>query len=400
MFEEIGKNVVERWKKAFGEYEILVANAEREIVRYKWADGERYNPLPLYFLRFPGRARALKRPPESKTNYTEYGLDDDGVPRLCRHYDYMGRDLTTFYVYNDGQCEIIGYSRPPRVPVRVEQILFENSRVSRHVRFQLNGHPMVNSEEDMDPNKIWESRRSSGSFKILEDYVYERDRLTEIHICVDAAGKEPSNRQEHFSYDEAGKLAQIERFHKGGLRQIVYRRREKGQTFKSIRQNSVEKMVRVIIDKLRNENIREKLYCIALSYRAITNYFPPLIIAAPESYRNELLGSNNKDELCCMFIPVLQNPEEHWHRITDPEMLEACRQLEQEIKMKSKWDTATEILQEVACTLSHYDWTGILNVTPDFVVFAIDFEADDLTNALRQSASEEQINKWKREGWL
>ncbi len=400
MFEESGKKVVERWKQAFGEYEVLKAKAEPKVVRWEWAVGQRYNPLPFYFQRFPGRARALKNPPVSKTRYTEYGLDDRGLPRLHRTYGYRQRTLETFYIYGQTQCEIIGFSYPPRIPLQVQQIFYENGKISNHARFQLIVYSPVDDEKDIDPDTIYKSLGPYGISKIIENYVYEGDHLSKIYIYGEGPGTPPSNREERLSYDEAGKLTQIERFYESGLSQIVYRRKKKGQTFKSIRQNAVKKMVRAIIEKLRSENIREKLYCIALSYRAITNYFPPLIIAAPESYRNKLLASNNKDELSCMFIPVLQNSEEHCYQITDPETLEACRQLEQEIKMKSKWDTATEILYEVACTLSHYDWTGILNVTPDFVVFAIDYEMDDLTTALRESTSEEQIYKWKQKGWL
>ena len=63
---------------------------------------------------------------------------------------------------------------------------------------------------------------------------------------------------------------------------------------------------------------------------------------------------------------------------------------------------STDILREVAAALSHHDWTGKLNVTPDFVVFAIDWEMDghDMAAVFEASVSKEQIEEWKEKGWL
>jgi hypothetical protein len=91
-----------------------------------------------------------------------------------------------------------------------------------------------------------------------------------------------------------------------------------------------------------------------------------------------------------------------WLEITDPDTLEICGQLEQEIQAGSKWDTATCILRDVTAALTRHDWSGILDTTPDFVIFAIDWEmeGDDLAAVLGASASQEQLREWKDKGWL
>jgi len=88
--------------------------------------------------------------------------------------------------------------------------------------------------------------------------------------------------------------------------------------------------------------------------------------------------------------------------IDDPETLEVCSQLESEIQSGQKWRTATSILRDIAATLSRYDWNGILDTTADFVIFAIDWEAegDQLATVLGASISKEQLSEWKAKGWL
>jgi hypothetical protein len=88
--------------------------------------------------------------------------------------------------------------------------------------------------------------------------------------------------------------------------------------------------------------------------------------------------------------------------IDDPDTLEICGQLESEIKSGEKWRTATSILRDVAAALTRYDWNGLLETTADFVVFAIDWEAegDHLADVLEASVSKEQLREWKTKGWL
>ena len=113
------------------------------------------------------------------------------------------------------------------------------------------------------------------------------------------------------------------------------------------------------------------------------------------------MNSNNPEARYYVFAPIFHRPEQ-WLQITDPDALEYCGLLEQEIQAKSRWETATNILRDVAAVLTRYDWTGILDITPDIVVYAIDheMEGDDLGNVLSASVSNEQLLEWKKKGWL
>jgi hypothetical protein len=54
----------------------------------------------------------------------------------------------------------------------------------------------------------------------------------------------------------------------------------------------------------------------------------------------------------------------------------------------------------LAKTLTAQDWAGILDVTSDFVVFAIDHVFTPTEEALKASASQPQIDEWRLKGLL
>jgi hypothetical protein len=406
MSAEHRQQIVARWKAAFGEYDELRAGAEPAVVRWEWTNGgERYSPLPLYFRRFPGRARALKEPPAVKAQYREYGLDDQGRPRVRRVYDYQEKASEAFYRYGETLTEIAEFSPPRRIPLHVQQIFYDQGRVTRYASFRLNGYTPLFSRKGKNPDALYEWLGPNGRMVILEDYVYEGDRLIMVRSYREfpSGSSDPSFQfDDRFSYDDAGKLQRIERVFSYGVTEVVYQKRAPGETFTSIRAAVTQKMIAAVVERLRAAHIAEKLCCIELAYRAVEHYFPPYIVLGPESHRQQLLNSGDPDARYYIFTPVMDARPDNglWLEITDPETLEACQRLEQEIQTGEKWTTATRILREVAAALTRYDWTDILDTTTDFVVFAIDHEMDDLEAALRASVSKEQIRAWKKKGWL
>jgi len=424
-FEQDLDQVQTRWKEAFSQHKALGKAAASAVTRWEWTSDERYSLLPFHFQRYPGRGRVLKDPPASVDSYIRYGFDEQDRVRLHRHHYYLGlhgdrilarhrqRDFRvdddvseTFYLYHDTLVETIQFSiRPnillPRIPLKVEAIHYKDGRVARYARFRLNGYTPLYSKKARDPDQLYQWLGPNGRFKWAEQYVYDGDRLTSILLYGEQSGAGPFQAEERLTYDEAGKLLRIERFYQGGRSQLVYQKRKRGQTFKSIREAATKKMIAAIIDRLRAENIQETLCCIELSYQAVSDHFPPHLILGLTRDRQRLLDSGDPDARYHVFAPALMGAM-HFLSISDPDTLEICSQLEQEIQAGSKWDTATEILRDVAAALTRHDWTGVLNVTPDFVVFAIDWEmeGDDLERVLGASASRDQLAEWKQKGWL
>jgi hypothetical protein len=228
MIEESLNQIVERWKKTFSQYEQLKAASEPAVVRWEWADFERYSLLPFYFQRHPGRGRALKSDPTTVDYYYRYGFDEQERVRMFRFYDYFHdlqgqariqqdrlrnferEDLAvTFFSYSDTLAEIIEFSVPPRIPLRVQQIFYEDERVIRHVSFRLNGYSPLYSEMGKNPDVFYEWLGPNGRTKLIEQYFYVDKRLTHLKVYSEHPGSPPLNTftaEETFSYDEAGKL--------------------------------------------------------------------------------------------------------------------------------------------------------------------------------------------------
>ena len=138
-------------------------------------------------------------------------------------------------------------------------------------------------------------------FKLVEEYIYDHDRLARILAYNETPGILPYKTEERFSYDDRGDLLSIKRFYENGQSQFVYQKKEKGQTFKSIRDAAGQKLVEAVVQRLRDEKIREKLFCIELSYQAVLHHCPPLIFLGREDDRQRLLNSGNPDARYAMF---------------------------------------------------------------------------------------------------
>ena len=284
MFETNLGQVLQRWKQAFGQYKELSNAAEAAVVRREWTGGERYSLLPFYFNRFSGRARLLKEPPTSECYYIRYGFDEQNRPRLHRFYDsldlngrsnlkknhlhdFIRNDLSeTFYIYKEDLVEIIEFSIPPRIPLKVQQIFYMNEHVVRHASIRLNGYTPLYSKKGKNPDALYDWLGPNGRFKQFERYVYDGKLLNHIQFYSEVPGIPPYSGEERFTYEEDGILLQIERFCEDGNRQLVYRKRKKGQTFQSIREVATHKLVKAIIERIRAENVKEKMCLMELSY--------------------------------------------------------------------------------------------------------------------------------------
>src|SRR3989304_4441093 len=100
----------------------------------------------------------------------------------------------------------------------------------------------------MKPEGRYEWLGPSGGFKQVEEYVYDGDRLTRILLYIEPPGPPPFKAEERFFYDETGKILRIDRQNENGQRQLLYRKREKGQTFKSIREAATQKMIDAVVE--------------------------------------------------------------------------------------------------------------------------------------------------------
>ncbi len=420
MYEERIQVLLAHWKDAFGRYARLKTAAENAVVRWENTTAERYSPLPYYFQRFPGRGRVIRQDPPAEPYFVRHGFDTLGRALLRAEYQranpassyFLMADLPpdftegeffcqrAFYLYSENFIEILKYSGDPYIPIDIQQVYLKDGHVFFHAAFRLNGYTHLMGKKGADPQGLYDWLGYNGRFTCAESFLYDGERLDRITGYYESPGLKPYSSIESFSYDPTGKLLGIEEIYEDGRRRVVYRKRLKGQTFARLGEEVTEKLVEAVLQRMRDAHITGRVYAIILSYRKWAEYLPPYLIVVPESHRLDLLRSPDPSARHCIFSPI---PEKEWfHAIDDPQVLEACQVVEQEIHAGEKWTAAEKILREVAFRLNKVTWQGILDVTPDFVVYPLDAEMDveQLGEILAGIASHSQLGEWRRRGWL
>ena len=386
------RRAVERWKTWFGRRDELEARVLPEVTRWEWSTGRRHSLLPVHFERYPGRGRLLKNPPQQRSQHTQTGLGADGRLLVQRVFDYQDHAFEQYVAYGEPATDIVEFSPGPHIPTEHARIERDGDKVVRFESFRLNGYTPKMGAMGRSPDRLVEWLGPNGRFLLIEDYRYEGDLLREIAVYGETPGLGPHRYVDRLSHDADGSLSGIDRIWENGQAQTVYRRRRQGQTLEALRAEAVAELVPAVIDAAGSLGATGPVYCLELSYQAVSQYFPPLITLGLQRDRDRL----REPDLA--FRPMLSGGRTV--ELPDPDRMEACRQFDQEVRARQKWALGTRMLREAATALSRHDWGGELDVTDDFVAFAIDPELDDLEEALSASASHDRIAAWRARGWL
>jgi hypothetical protein len=383
---------IERWKAWFGRRDHVARRVLPEVVKWEWSTGSRHSLLPLHFERYRGRGRLLKQAPSPKAQHTETGLGSDGRLLVERVYDYRDNAHESFVVHGDQVTEVVEFAPRPHIPLDSAQIVAEDGRVVRYESFRLNGYSPKYAAIGRSPDRLVQWLGPNGRFLLVEEYRYDGPLLREIVVYAETPGIGPHRFVDRVSYDSSGALAGIDRTWLDGTVQTVFRPRRPGQTIAALRQAAVAELVEALPRIIGAAGFGERVYCIELSYRDVERYFPPLITLGFERDRGRARDPS------LVFRPLLTGGRVI--ELPDPDALASCRQFDQEVLTSQRWQLGGRMLREAAAALTRRDWTGVLDVTDDFVVFALDPEATELEDALAASVPRERITEWKARGWL
>ena len=386
------RRAVDHWKTWFGRRDELKARVLPEVTRWEWSTGRRYSLLPVHFERYPGRGRLLKDPPQPRSQHTQSGLGADGRFLVQRVFDYQDHAFEQYVAYGNPVTDIVEFSPGPHIPTEHGRIERDGAKVVRFESFRLNGYTPKMGAMGRSPDRLAEWLGPNGRFLVVEEYRYDGDLLREIEVYGETPGLGPHRYVDRLSHDADGSLSGIDRTWENGHAQTVYRRRRRGQTLDELRAAAVAELVPAVIDIAGSLGATGPVYCLELSYQAVSQYFPPLVTLGFESDRERL----REPDLA--FRPMLSGGRTV--ELPDPDRMEACRQFDQEVRARGEWPLGTRMLREAAATLTRHDWRGTLDVTDDFVAFVIDPELDELDEALSASASHEQVAAWRARGWL
>lgn len=183
------------------------------------------------------------------------------------------------------------------------------------------------------------------------------------------------------------------RVRRDGSRFQLYQPLPKGITVKSLKETVRNRLVALIPELVSAAEIREPIYCVALTYDDEGNdALPPAIGIGLESERQRWKAEHGKKAKDFVWNPAEFHHYEKSHtQLSDDALEEACDFLNSKWAESDSTSSAAKLLMETAVALSQADWPASAPLTPDFVVYAVGLEGSGLHKSLKASLTPEKL---------
>ncbi|GEM_PF-3474010 len=173
----------------------------------------------------------------------------------------------------------------------------------------------------------------------------------------------------------------------------------KGVTMQSLAKRIRERLARAVVAAVTKAKIKEPVYCLALNYDCEGNplLLPELGIGL-DSERQARLKARSRDARLAIWEPEefsLFANDRTALQGRDRELDRACDLFNRELEYKASDEPARKLILQVAADLAKFDWSGKLNTTDDFIVYAVDTDLADLRKNLKLTIPPKQLAKLK-----
>lgn len=401
-----------RFARLREEYDHRRQAAHAAVVRWEWYGRDAYDLRPLWYerdLSRPGR-RLAERPPLDR-NHHRIGFDCRDRPVVVEEYSgFLGGKLyyETFRDHpDDGGPVTAAHFYAGGGPIYLHEYRFEAGRI----------------------RSAWTVATRGGGH---EEYEYTGDRVTGVATYH---AERPGNsggrlaplapyQKIHAGYDDAG-LSRLEIAWAGpGEPQVElkYERPPAGFTLDDAIETVRRELVRQVPAVLRAMAIDESVYSVALGYLPED----PIGVTVHVGYESDrydwLLAQaedDAEDDTSLLWSPCDLRGQEP---VDFGEVAQTARLLRQELALADAEDDTgsgsagsvdaegpeasgvnergRRMLCAAAAELNARDWTGIVPVSNDFVVYAVDWQMVDLDRNLRECISPAQVALFRDRGLL
>lgn len=384
-----------RFRHLDEEYSFLKQKCEGNVTTWKWATGGLYDPRPFWYERNrwkPGRF--LKSTPSRPNGKYEYGYDaaenllverqhvSSNYPDRCWYYE-------TFHVRAGDVVESAHFEyHPDKRPIYLARSTYQGDRLI-----------------------LWESRAQRGSTR--ERYHWDDRHVNRIEIDyapIDDADHffEPTPWQRiEAKHNDIGLLEELVVYwfprpdQPQEIVETVYHRLEETVTFEALLDSAREKLFDSIIQIVSALDLKEPVYCLALTWSpGQFNSLPPLIGLGLERERKQWIAQHGEEAKWYLWSPGEFSLGSINKLEDNEELSHICELLNQECGLRERWNDASRLLNEVAKLLGEIDWSGKLQTTTDFVSYATECELSDLRQNLKFSVPSSLFDRFKREGWI
>jgi len=172
-----------------------------------------------------------------------------------------------------------------------------------------------------------------------------------------------------------------------------------GVTMKSLAMQIRQKLTALVAATVAKARIKERVYCLAINYDCEGNplLLPELGIGL-ESERQARLKRGGRDAKRDIWNPlefsVFANPRTALQG-RDKALDRACDLFNRELEHEDSDEPARKLILQVAADLAKMDWSGKVNTTEDFIVYAVDTDGADLKRNLKQSVPPKTLARLK-----
>jgi hypothetical protein len=376
----------QRYAAECNTYSELKALVEPQVVRWRYSNGLLWSHAHCQ----QDILTTEEADPEQAQN--AYGYDADGRVVCVRQFTTDRRynvsssgqletiltrrvDMEEFIQYAGGTMEIseFGTRKPPNdtpTLLRVYEVRTEGSRTAEEAEF----HP-------------------------------PEDRFEHTKYVLKSDGSETEQ-----GFDENGKLVletennadgsyQMYKIRQDGSRFLLGQPMPKGVTVKSLTEVVRRRLLEAIPKTVKAAGIKEPVYCVALAYDGEGNdVLGPYLGIGLESEREQWRRQHGEQAWLHIWNPAEFKHYEKPHTQLgkdDQELTEASEWLNNALEDRDSKTPAIKLLVEVAAELEKLNWSRLLKVTPDFVVYAVDFELRDLRKNLKKIVAPGKLSEFK-----
>jgi len=344
----------ERFKVAKKQFKSIKQECEGKVKSWFWASSDLYSLEPYYYERnkYP-KGKVLKQEPQKKQRKCLYGVNEDGEIVVAREFTSLPEEY--FYeVFYDRQSDF------------VEMFRFDSS----------------------DKHLIWIEQYWLQAGQVIKNQIYDEEKnwLIETYELYD--GKITKSFRKHnfcdnliestfdYGYNEFGEISKILWNNK-----VCYVKPDKNKSVAQLIESSEERLFQLAFDYLKQSQIKEKLFAIALYY-GNDNYFPPSIAMATEQQRIEWIAEKGERAGEIIWFPLEYEFNHDFENIPQEvnNLFELCNQ---EVGMQSKDSAARTAIARVAQRLNAQKTDFNFDVTNDFIIFATDYGLKDLRKNLK-----------------
>jgi hypothetical protein len=181
----------------------------------------------------------------------------------------------------------------------------------------------------------------------------------------------------------------VEHVAEGGGRRTTFRRKARGESLTTAAAAVRAELVRAIPEVVRRAAIREPAYCLVVAWSGAV-LLPPVLGVGLERERLEwrAVGSEHG-----WAAPEFEHFAASPLDLDGADVVRVCERMRELLQRSTARGRLESLLRDVARDLNRLDWSKILPVTDDFVVFPSDVELVGLAGHLRAVLGAARVRK-------